>query len=86
MLTPFPDELDVPHGLVNKRRILTLPIWAAVTVLVLVIAPWPLLGRKGWWVSVLGMGLGVLIGKAAKDDPDFLWAWMGEMRLKGWYD
>jgi hypothetical protein len=86
MLEPFPDELVVPYGLVNKRTILKLPIWAAVTVLVLVIAPWPLLGRNGWPVVVVGIGLGIVIGKCAYDDPDFLWAWMGELRLKEWYD
>ena len=86
MHTPFPDELDVPYGLVTMRSILGLPPWVFALLLLLGVAPMYLWGWRTWWVSILALGLGSLVGLLAKDDPQVLATWRGEFGLKDYYD
>jgi hypothetical protein len=90
MYTLFPEELEPPAGLINTRLILkVLPVWAALVVIALVVAPLLFIHKIGYValvISALGIGVGYVIGKAAKDDPDFAPAWIGEFQLDDWYE
>jgi hypothetical protein len=86
MQTPFPDEVDVPYGLVTTRLLRGCPPWVFVLLLVLGLAPLYLWGWRKWWVSAACIALGSGVAAIAKDDPQFLSSWIGEWRLKAYYD
>lgn len=87
MHEPFPDELDVPYGLVTTRLLFkSLPVWGLALCLALGILPLYLWGRHAWWATVLAGLVGIVIGKLAYDDPEFLQAYVGQLRLKDYYD
>jgi len=83
---PFPEEVEVPYGLVNIRLIWNIPAWVFVVLFILGVAPFYLWGWRKWWVSLLCLGLGSLIAVEAVDDARFLTCWFGEMRLKDYYE
>lgn len=86
MQEPFPDELDTPYGLVTTRLILGMPPWAFATLLACAGGPLWFWGWRKWWAGALGLVVGSLIAKVAADDPQFLSAEIGELRLKDYYD
>jgi type IV secretory pathway VirB3-like protein len=86
MHEPFPDEIDVPYGLTHIRMVWGLPVWIFALLLMLALAPLYLWGWHKWWVSLLCVGLGALVAAEAAHDPQFLSAWIGELKLKDYYD
>ena len=86
MQAPFPDEIDVPYGLVTTRLICGLPVWLFALLLLLGVAPLYLWGVGKWWVGGLALGLGWLLSGDMRDDPQMLSAWRGEFGLKDYYD
>ena len=86
MQEPFPDEVEVPYGLVTIRLILGLPVWVFAVLLCLGIGPLYLWGWGKWWVSLGCIVLGSGIAVEAALDPQFLLGWVGEMNLKDYYD
>lgn len=86
MLTPFPEDVPVAYGLVNVRTVWQVPIWIFGLLFVAGIGPLYLGGKRYWWASVICLGLGCLVAKVAKDDPQFAASWAGEMRLSDSYD
>jgi hypothetical protein len=86
MLTPFPEDVEVPQGLVTVRTIWGLPPGIFAVLLVLAIAPLYVWGWRKWWVSAIAVGLGWLLAEPAREDPEFGTAWSGEMRFKDYYE
>jgi hypothetical protein len=86
MLTPFPEEVEVPYGLVNVRQIWGVPVGILGLLLFLGLAPFYLWGKQAWPIAALCLCLGGLVAKVAKDDPQFLKATMGEGNLRDYYD
>jgi hypothetical protein len=83
---PFPDEVDVPYGLVHTRLICGLPAWVFALLMALGLAPLYLWGWRKWWVTALAFGLGWALAEPARDDPEFVTSWSGELRLKDYYE
>jgi type IV secretory pathway VirB3-like protein len=86
MLDPFPEEVEVPYGLVNFRAIYGIPVGICMTLALLGIGPLFLWGRRKWWVSVICVAVGMLVALMAKEDPQCFSAWGGEYGLKDYYD
>ena len=88
MQGPFPDELEPAFGLVTLRTIKGLPVWIVFLLGGGAVGPFAVLGLKSWmaWGAavVCLAGISVVAGWA-KDDPQFLTAWWGELRLKRYY-
>lgn len=85
MSGPFPDQVLVPQGLVRTRLILGLPplIWGALVVGLTL--PPVLLGWGGWLVTPFTLMLGGYLAYEARQDPDFVATWVGELPLKRQY-
>lgn len=81
MLTPFPDEIPVEYGLVNRRMIANLPPLVFFALVIVALVPLYIWGKSKWWLTLLAVGLGRIIAEPAVEDPDFGLAWQGEMRL-----
>lgn len=88
MQEPFPDELEPAFGLVTLRTIKGLPVWIVFLLGGGAVGPILVLGPKSWLAWVMGAvcltGAGV-VASWAKDDPQFLTAWWGELMLKRYY-
>ena len=89
MQGPFPDELEPAFGLVTLRTIKGLPVW--IVFLLLGSAGIPLfgLGIRSWlaWViAAVCLGAALVVASWARDDPQFLTVWWGELMLKKYYD
>jgi hypothetical protein len=85
MTGPFPDRVAVPQGLVRPRLILGVPplVWGALVVGTTL--PPMLLGWVGWLATPITLALGAYLAFEARQDPDFLGTWAGELPLKRQY-
>ena len=88
MQGPFPDELEPAFGLVTLRTIKGLPVWIVFLLFGGAAVPLFMLGPRSWlaWV-VAGVCVAgaIVVASWAKDDPQFISAWYGELMLRKYY-
>lgn len=88
MQGPFPDELEPAFGLVTLRTIKGLPVWIVLLLGGGAAGPLLVLGLRSplaWGIGALCLAGTCMVASWAKDDPQFLTAWWGELRLKIYY-
>jgi type IV secretory pathway TrbD component len=85
-MVDFSRDIPVPRGLVTDRLICGVPPWVFALLLVLGVAPLYLWGWGKWWVTLIALAIGWGLASFARDDPQFLSAWMSELRLKDYYE
>ena len=84
----FPDELEPAFGLVTLRTIKGLPVWIVFLLVGGALGPLFFLGLRSWLAWLIGAAClagALVVASWAKDDPQFITAWYGELMLKKYY-